>query len=81
MRLLSLWWESQLGLAKCGSCERSWPCHLTAWGLASHVSRCNVCGGEVRWEALSGDSSKPRTLAAQNGSSSGSGSLVRADDD
>ena len=41
--------HSPLGVAECDDCGTQWPCHLSAWGNPARVSRCNWCGGDVRW--------------------------------
>lgn len=42
-------YRSFLGAVECDGCARRWPCHLSAWGKPSTVSRCNICGGDVHW--------------------------------
>jgi len=48
-------WYSRLGVAECDDCGQQWPCHLSAWGNPTRVSRCNVCGGDVAWSAAFDD--------------------------
>lgn len=43
------YFNSPIGMATCEACWTSWFCHLRAWGSPDRVSRCNQCGGTVRF--------------------------------
>ena len=53
---LSFHWNSPMGLVSCNLCEKTWPCHLSAWGSPTHKSSCKNCkNGILTWKLMEND--------------------------
>lgn len=46
---LSHYHRSHLGVISCDGCDRTWPCHLAAWGPSQAPRACEFCGGTLTW--------------------------------